>query len=363
MTTLSRRSPMTSAVPWVVVLAMVGALFLAPSSTGAQSAATLNVTPGSGSYGGQQVTFSGDMGSGEQRIFLQRRGSVGATWANVIDPRTGKNFSRLTNRDGTFTFTFPAPAMNEVYFRVHSGSADTPAHQFKSKHQDAEFSLIESNPADVPLPRGFAVVDEPFRFEIDTVATDKDGKPTRPVLAGRQVTLQVRNGLGAWQDTPDDSIIGRNGKLSFPTEDRAAPTRAPEVYRVVMDEWIQDGDRVGWFPSLPFHLEVVNRPKPVTDPAATATASSVSLSWTLPIDSLRSRIVIARAAWGVDPDASKTNHRVAEIPGTATSHVDTFQVDPGTLYNYAIYTRSADGVYTRVSADISVRTLDPRGEG
>ena len=47
---------------------------------------SLHVTPGANSYGGQQVVFSGDMGSGQQRIFLQRRGSPSAAWADVDRP-------------------------------------------------------------------------------------------------------------------------------------------------------------------------------------------------------------------------------------------------------------------------------------
>ncbi len=230
---------------------------------------SLRVTPGANSYGGQLVVFSGDMGSGQQRIFLQRRGSPSAAWADVIDPRTGKNFTRLTNRDGSFRFEFPAPAMNYVYFRLHSRKADTPAHLFKSKHQDADISLIESTPADVPLPRGFAVVSEKFRIAVDTADHDRSGKPTKPILVGRVVTLQVRSG-DAWKSTGITGTVGRDGRLNFGEEARGVP--GTEVYRVVMEDWTGDGDRVGWFPSVPFYLEVVRRPLPVRGLDADETA-------------------------------------------------------------------------------------------
>ena len=346
---MSRRGVLTTALCWLPVTAAIVALFVVPSSNGAESArAGLNVTPGANSYGGQKVVFSGDMGSGQQRIFLQRRGSPSAAWANVIDPRTGKNFTRLTSGDGSFRFEFPAPAMNFVYFRVHSRSSDTPAHLFKSKHQDADISLIEQNPADVPLPRGFAVVNEQFRIAVDTADHDRSGKPTKPILPGRKVTLQVRDGVG-WTDAPGSALVGRDGRLDYGVENRTAP--ALEVVRVVMADWTEDGDRVGWFPSLPFYLEVVRRPDPVDNLTATPTASTVRLSWTLPADPERAKIVIARTGGFGDPDASVPSHVIATIDGDAKTYLDNYLIFSSTNYNYAVYTRSADGVYTRISTD------------
>jgi hypothetical protein len=362
MTTLYGRSHLRSAALWGVVLVVVAALFVLPSSTGVSSMqGSLRVTPGANSYGGQQVVFSGDMGSGQQRIFLQRRGSPSAAWAEVIDPRTGKNFTRLTNRDGSFRFEFPAPAMNFVYFRVHSRKSDTSAHLFKTKHQDADISLIESTPADVPLPRGFAVVTEKFRIAVDTADHDRSGTPTKPILVGRVVTLQVRSG-DAWKATGISGTVGRDGRLNFGEDSRGVP--GTEVYRVVMEDWTGDGDRVGWFPSVPFYLEVVQRPLPVRGLDADETAA-VKLSWALPADPERDKIVIARTvgAGAPQPTAGNPRHVLATIPGGSTSYTD-YTVYSSWTFKYAVYTVSDDGIYTELPQRVTVITPDPRrGEG
>ena len=361
MNTLARHRHWTSAALWGPVLLVVAALFFVPSSNGAGSMrATLNVTPGANSYGGQQVVFSGDMGSGRQRIRLQRRGSPSAAWADVIDPRTGRNFSIVTDRDGSYRFEFPAPAMNAVYFRVVSRTAASGEHLFKSKHQDADVSLIESSPADVPLPRGFAVVGEAFRIAVDTADHDNNGKPTKPILPGRKVTLQVRDGAGLWKDVPGGSaVVGRDGTLSYAPEQRRVGTTAPEVYRVVMDDWTENGDRVGWFPSVPFYLEVVDRPDPVTNLEATApTSSQVKLAWDLPAGPVAKIVIARRTGGGAPPTAPR--QVIDELPGTATSYGDR-SVLPSDFYQYAVYTVSRDGVYTRVPTPVVVRTPDSKG--
>ena len=336
--------------------AVIVALFVVPGTTEAAGPRPLSVRPGSNTYGGQQLIFSGDMGNGVQRIRLQRRDRLGSPWGTVIDPRTGRTFSRLTKANGSFSFDFPAPAMNGTYFRVASGGNVTRAHQFKTIHQDVDVSLFEPTPADVPLPRGFAVIGETFRIAADTVDHDRFGKPTKQILQGRVVTLQVRSGDG-WNDLRT-ATVGPNGKLDFGNEVRRAVTGAtPEVYRAVMENWTKDGDRVGWMPSMPFYLDVVRRPDPVRALDAEETASSVKLTWALPADPERARIVIARTSGaGAPPPTAGIPHQVlANIPGGATSYTDN-AVLPSRTYQYAVYTVSHDGVYTRVPERVTAAT-------
>jgi hypothetical protein len=345
---------------------VIAALFIVPSSNGeGRAAGSLNVTPRANTYGGQQITFSGDMGSGIQRVRLERRDRLGSPWGTVTDPRTGKPFSRLTKANGTFSFDFPAPAMNGTYFRVASGKAVTRAHQFATVHQDADISLIEVYPSDVPLPRGFAVANESFRIAVDTADHDRFGKPTKPILVGRRVDLQVRVGDG-WNGI-GTATVRNDGWLNFGTDVRPVVTGStPEVYRVVMDDWTEDGDRVGWMPSVPFYLEVVHRPDSVRNLDSTETASSVKLSWDLPADPERARIVIARTAGSgaPPPTAGKPGHLLATIAGGATSYTDN-AVSSSWTYKYAVYTVSDDGVYTSVPERLTTMTLNPkqRGEG
>lgn len=357
---MSRRARRTGAV-WLPVIGLVVALFVAPSSTGVASAPALQVTPRL-TYGGEMVTFSGDMGAGTHRIRLQRRGFVGAAWADVVDPRTGAVFRTTTAGDGSFRFQFPAPAMNAVYFRVVNGSGlGTSAHLFTIVEQDVDVQLAELRPADVPLPRGFAVVGEPFRLLGDT-ARIRDGRPTKRVLSGRSVELQQRNEAGGWKHV-EDGTVPANGLVTFSQRTASATTAGPQVYRIKLDDWVSGGDRVGWFPSLPFYLAVVERPDPVDNLSAQATASSVTLSWTMPVDSRRDRIVIARVNGSSGtPDASKPAHVIATINGNLTAFPDA-SVSPGRGYTYSVYTQTRDGVYSRISPDVGVVTPDVGADG
>jgi len=360
---LSKRKGFAAALCWLPVAGLVAALFVAPSSTGAASDPRLNVSPRL-TYGGEMVTFSGDMGvAGVQRIRLQRRGFIGAAWADVHDPRTGTVFRTKTKGDGTFSFEFPSFAMNAVYVRVVNGSGrGTPSHLFSIVEQDVDVLLGEVRPADVPLPRGFAVVNEPFQLLGDT-ARIRDGKATKRVLKGRTVELQQRNEAGDWKFVDDGTVAADNGMVTFPQWTSTQTTAEPEVYRIMLDEWVSGGDRVGWFPSLPFYLEVVQRPHPVGNLRATATTSSVTLHWTLPQDPNRDKIVIARVPGSTgEPNASIRWQVLATIDGSLTTYTDR-TVYAGRGYTYSVYTRSRDGVYSRLSPNVGLVTPAAGAEG
>ena len=351
---MSRRKGFAAALCWLPVMGLVAALFVAPNSTGAASDPRLTVTPRL-TYGGEMVTFSGDMGvAGIQRIRMQRRGTLGAAWADVQDPRTGAVFRTTTKGDGTFSFQFPAFAMNAVYVRMVNGSGrGTPAHLFTIIEQDVDVQLHELRPADVPLPRGFAVAGEPFWLQGDT-ARLRDGRPTKRVLKGRTVELQQRNEAGEWKYVEAGAVPG-DGLVTFSQWSVGQPTD-PRVYRIRLDDWVSGADRVGWFASLPYYLEVVDRPQPVDGLKGTrTTASSVTLTWKLPADPQRDKIVIARVNGSAGtPDASKPWHIHATIDGSLTKYTD-LQVSANLGYSYSVYTRSRDGVYSRLSPDCQLR--------
>jgi hypothetical protein len=343
---MSRRGVLATVACWLPVTAVVVALFVVPSSTEAAGPRPLTVRPGADTYGGQLITFSGDMGSGIQRIRLQRRDNLAGAWGTVISPRTGKPFSTVTKANGTFSFGFPAPAMNGTYFRVASAKAVTEAHQFDTVHQDVEASTVEVDPADVPLPRGIVVAGEGFRVAADTVEHDRSGKPTKPILQGRVVTLQVRSGDG-WKPEAT-TTIGRDGRLDFGDQFlRAVTGKTPVVYRVVMANWTKNGDRVGWMPSLPLYLDVVNRPPLVRSLDAAETPSSVTLTWSAPTDPV-DRIIVARADFG---RPHPVWDEIASVPGGATQYVDSFVFEGP--YEYALYSVT-DGIYSREGAPIHV---------
>lgn len=362
MSTRTRRSRMLTAILcWIPVSAVVVALFVAPSSTGGVAAGgSLTVTPGAGQYGGTRVHWEGNLSSsGEQRVWLQRRGSPTAAWADVPD----SFFVDKTNAKGHFDFYFPSPAMNSVYFRVKSRAGASPQHHFTSKHQDAELDVSEANPADVPLPRGIAVNDEPYSLAVDTVHGAE--KEIKPVLQGRAVTLQLREKGATWTKVADGTI-NANGLLSFgPYGPNAAPQVAG-VYRVRLENWTKDGDRIGWFLSLPFDLTLVDRPEPLTKTGTIPHETSIDLEWVLPQvpDPERDKIEIYRTMGdgATPPTADKKYQKIADLGPNATLYTDSGLVSNRT-YNYAVYTVSADGVYTRVPVRYSAKTLQQRGEG
>lgn len=239
------RRRLTSAVLWVPVSAIVAALFLVPDTSDASArAGSLTVSPAVNTTGGQLLNFSGDIGNGAQRIYLERRGSVGAQWARVPDPRPGPNHgddvSVMTQADGTFSFDFPAPAMNACFFRLANNSAETEGHQFVSVHQDVEVKGSST-----------ATVGVPYVLTGDTVLRVQDN---RPIFPGRAAELQVRNGSDDW-DTVANGTVGGDGKINdFPA--LTTNVAGTVVYRIRLADYQVGGDEIGWFPSLPFSVTV-----------------------------------------------------------------------------------------------------------
>lgn len=245
---------MASVVLWVPVSAIVAALFLVPNGTEAAApeqrrAGTLNVTPYTvyspgHTTGGQLLNFSGDMGNGVQRIFLERRGNPNAKWVRVPDPRPGPNqgadLSLQTQADGTFDFDLPAPAMNNCFFRLVSSGSATDAHHFHSVFQDVEVT----GPTTVTSG-------SPYQLGGDTALRPQDD---RPIFPGRVAALQVRNGSDEW-NTVATSTVGGNGMISFPAVTSSSPGTV--VYRIRLADYQPGGDKIGWYPSLPYYVTVV----------------------------------------------------------------------------------------------------------
>ncbi len=356
---MSRHKGLAAALCWLPVVGLIVALFVAPSSTGAASIASLNVTPGSGVYGGQQLTFSGVVGPGGQAIWLQRRGEAGAAWADVPDsiPRPW-----TTGSDGRFRFTFHAPAMNAVQFRVVSRTAATPVHTFSAEQQEADLLVRELRPASVPgpdgpvlepLPRGIAVAGEPYDLRVDTVNRASGDK--KPVLPGRVVTFERRQADSSWLKL-FGGVLDSAGLADFD----GPQIPGAGVYRAVLEDWRANGDDVGRFPSLPFYFRIVARPPSITGLKAGPRQSSVTLTWTLPADANRQGVVVVRGGGGVyEPTwAAPGRFVVKTLGGAEKGYLDTAGIEPNKTYRYAVYTVSKDGVYSRVPERIEVRTLD-----
>lgn len=241
------RTPL--AVLSVITAGLVG-LTLAPSTSSAESSAP-DVTIAPSVYtGGQQITFSGNIGApGVRTVHLQRNlGRVGDEWKDV------EGSSAKTDASGNFRLDFPAPTMFTIKFRVVSGALATPAHTFMAKSQDVVLSVPQA-----------AVAGKPFVILADTTPTTLLRRPDLPPppFAGRTLTLQRRDfarpgsaqGYASAWTTLGTARTDSVGEAQFVVDPEDAGT---VVYRVRQESWTAHGDQIGWFPSFPTPVYVAS---------------------------------------------------------------------------------------------------------
>jgi hypothetical protein len=237
--------PLSVAVAGSIVASIL--ISLAPAgSTAATISGSLDVSP-SRYVGGQAVTFEGRLGiSGVRKIWLQSyMGRPGDEWTRV------EGFHSRTTSNGSFKFTYPAPSMFGIKYRVASRGVATPAHTFDARSQDLVLNLVP-NSSDVGT--GEALAGRPFTIKVDTtpVLSHRPDLPS-PVFAGRALTLQKRDAQGRWQKLAATTTDGSgNGSFVIPASDPGCP-----VFRVRQEEWTKGGSKIGWFPSFPTPVDVV----------------------------------------------------------------------------------------------------------
>jgi hypothetical protein len=228
------------AVLSVLVGLMLAGLAPAASTEQARRApASLAITPGADYIGGQALVFSGNIGAtGERRVHLQlNAGYSGDVWGDV------DGFSALTAADGDFRFVFPAPAMHGIRYRVASGGLATPHVTFDAHSQDL---TVE--------PTGTPRAGVPFELLVDTTPTlarRPDTIGLKPIV-GRTLTLQKRISPTNWKQL-DTTLVGPLGLGTFTVTE---PVGGVHVYRVVQENFFEDGNRIGWFPSFPTYVDV-----------------------------------------------------------------------------------------------------------
>ncbi len=213
----------------------------------ARRSASLVVTPGSLFIAGQKLTFEGDLGvPGVRRIHLeQHMGRIGDAWGVV------EGFRAKTKSDGTFKFTYPAPSMFDIRMRVAAKGAATPDWAFDAKSQD----LTLSTPKLPGLDDNEVLMGVPFTILVDTTPT-LVGRPDLPppAIPGRGLTLQRRVDGDSWE-TLATSVTGPLGNGVF-LQTVADPGTV--TYRVRQEDWTKGGDKIGWYPSFPFTVRVVD---------------------------------------------------------------------------------------------------------
>lgn len=227
------------------VLGLLAIGTAAPGTPPERAGGSLQVSP-SVYVAGQKMTFTGSLGGGGSKpIKLQfHMNRPGDAWTDVV------GFGTRTDSSGRFRFTYPAPAMWGISYRVASGRQATSSHLFRARGQEVVLSVGSDNTA---------VAGDPFTVDVDTTPTvpgRQDLPP--PVIQGRTITLQQRVNGNRWQ-TLDTEVTDAQGQAQFPMTVLDPGT---VVYRAREEDWTQNGDKIGWFPSFPTYVEVLASPRP-----------------------------------------------------------------------------------------------------
>jgi len=240
----------------------VGLLYAAASLPGApaahppQVASTLSsattgglaVTP-TNYVGGQRLTWTGSVGHpGERPLVLQfNMGSaVGNHWTTV------EGFHARTRADGSFSFTYPAPSMFNIRYRVKAGAYVSAARVFHAKTQDLTIRVTGQPENNTNAP-GRVDVGRAFGITVDTTPGNIYRSPESqglPVFRGRTLTLQERTDASTWR-TLDTTTVGDDGRGYFSGLDAGAGVA---VYRVRAENYFTNGNQIGWTQSFPLHV-------------------------------------------------------------------------------------------------------------
>ncbi|MDO9454566.1 hypothetical protein [Nocardioides sp.] len=237
-----------------------------PTATERAGRSGLHVTPSS-YVGGQGLRWTGSLGvPGRRRIVLQQNmNRPGDTWDTIA------GFSRRTRANGTFSFTYPAPSMFGVSFRVKGGPRATSRVTFDAKTQDVALWVSGTDPRR-PRSPGRARPGQPFGVTVDTSPSPAypSNASGTPVFPGRLVTLQRRVDGDTWT-TLGRAPAAADGFAFFPGLVEPAGT---VVYRAREESWTRAGSRIGWFPSFPIRIVVADQPAAPVPPAARGTVTT-----------------------------------------------------------------------------------------
>ncbi len=297
----------------LVGLMLAGLAPAASTEQARRAAASLAISPGADYVGGQAVVFSGNIGAtGERRVHLQlNAGYSGEVWGDV------EGFSAPTAANGDFRFVFPAPAMHGIRYRVASGRLATPFVTFDAHSQD-----LTVTPVGVPL------VDVPFDLTVDTTPTlarRPDTIGLKPVV-GRRLTLQKRVTPTQWKEL-DTTQVGPLGLAEFTVTE---PVAGVHVYRVVAENYFEDGNQIGWFPSFPTYVEVRSgkrrtqsepEPAPVTE-TTTLPRTATTSSRTTASQTFRWGVSLFDFAWVFGESLSAKPHRGSVLKGSWVEYID-----------------------------------------
>ena len=291
----SVRSTLVALVCCLVVATL--SLLGGPPSSSAADGPTLRTSPTT-YVGGQAISFRGSLGvEGRRRLHLEfHMGRPGDRWTDV------DGFTAWSGRSGRYRFTYPAPAMFNISYRVAASGVATPPVTFRARSQEA-LVTFHRVAKDAVTPIGASIGEiasgRPFGVRVDTAPRVKGRSDLPPpVFAGRGVSLQERVDGSSWQ-TVDTSRTDPSGIATFAVRDHA-PGRV--VYRARLDDWTAGGSQVGWLASFPTTLRVTGTtPRPTSVSRSVAVAPGPATSTRLPAPRRTARgstNASARFGWG-----------------------------------------------------------------
>ena len=234
------------------------------ASVAARRAASLTVSP-SVYVPGQAIRFRGNLGkSGRRPVHLQSHmNRPGDTWQDV--PAS----TSRTNAGGGFDFTFTAPSMFGISYRVAGGGVATPGRLFNARPQEITLTLRGAD-ADSPFHAIAPLL--PFTVVADTTPAVRSALGTPPAFPGRTVLLQERYQGNRWR-TIQRGVTDAAGEATFRV---AAPVLGDRVLRARQERWSRGGSRIGWYASFPAYFSVLGLGE-VLPRASAATAAPLAL--------------------------------------------------------------------------------------
>jgi hypothetical protein len=237
------------AVALVLVLANVAAVTVASEQTAYAASGSLTVTP-SNYVGGQRLTWTGNVGHpGVRSLVLQfHMGRSGDAWTRV------EGFRSATRANGSFAFTYPAPSMFNIRYRVKAGAYVSPSKLFSAKTQELTIR-ITGQPENNTNEPGRVATGQSFGITADTTPENIYRSPESrglPVFQGRALTLQKRIDGDSWR-TVDTATANAQGLGYF---SGLSEPDGVVVYRVRQENIFGNGNRIGWTQSFPLYVYV-----------------------------------------------------------------------------------------------------------
>jgi hypothetical protein len=200
--------------------------------------------------GGQAVRFTGNLAAvGVRAIHLQLNMlRPGDHWIDVPDS------TFHTDLLGNFGFTFPAPSMFNIGYRVVSGTHVTRMYVFNAPPQEI---TVAPPGGDTDFPFYRVSPDRSFTVVADTTPDARDSHPTPPAIPGRVVVLQERSDAVTW-NTLARATVDESGQVAFTLP---APGPGTRVLRAVQKRWTKDKNEIGWSASFPSYFTTESWPE------------------------------------------------------------------------------------------------------